>query len=493
MKSKFRFVAFLLALLMTGSLLVSCGETAENSEENLPDSAVQSNSVTENPEAVPEEEETRPPLSLDVSTLDFGGEELVSAVYNWQGYLSYFFADEYTGDSMNDAIYSRRIKTEEALNISMRTDRYSELDYISQIKKLFMAGDHAFDLMFNHCIQDIATYVSEGYLYNLDLLPNIDTQAQWWDREQMDNLRLGKNTYYAVNDMMIPAPYLITFNKDMITDNHLDSPYQLVYEGRWTLDAFTSLAKSVVRDLDGNGEMDKNDQWGFIKGGSANLSFMVGAGQFLTGRDADNRVILTMNTEKMQSLVEIFADLSATATYFSPSGDDRMILNDGKSLFDMISLGVAEQLRDYDVNVGILPYPKYDEAQAEYMNMDWGGLLSVSGLITNPDMVGAAMEFLAWDSANEVIPAYFDLLLAGKLARDEDDRKMLDLIFETIVYDNGANYFGFSQGVEPLFYTLMRLAIEQQSTDYASHYAANEKMANKSIETFYKKLEKIEG
>ena len=430
---------------------------------------------------------------MDVSALDFGGETLVSVVYNWQGYLSYFFADEYTGDSMNDAIYSRRVKTEDALNISMKTDRYAEVEYVNEIKKLFVAGDHAFDLMYNHCIQDIASYVSEGYLYNLDTLPNINTEAEWWNKEQMDNLRLGKNTYYAINDMMIPAPYLITFNKDMIADNQLDSPYPLVYDGRWTLDAFTSLAKSVVRDLDGNGVMDKNDQWGFIKGGSATISFMVGAGQFLTGRDEENRVILTMKTDKMQSLVERFADLSAAATYITPSGETKMTLNDGKALFDMISLGIAEQLRDYDVNVGILPYPKYDEAQENYMNMDWGGLQSVSGLITNPDMVGAAMEYLAWASADEVIPTYFDLLLAGKLARDEDDRKMLDLIFDTIVYDNGANYFGFSAGIEPLFYSLMRLAFEQQSTDYSSLYASCEKLATKSIENFYKHLDEVEG
>ena len=232
MKTKTRFAALLLAVLMTAGPLVSCGEAPEKNGENPSGGAAQNDLNAENPEASPAADETRPPLSLDVSALDFGREELVSAVYNWQGYLSYFFADEYTGDSMNDAIYSRRIMTEDALNISMRTDRYAELEYISQIKKLFLAGDHAFDLMFNHCIQDIAAYVSEGYLYNLDTLPNIDTEAVWWDREQMDNLRLGKNTYFAVNDMMIPAPYLITFNKDIIADNQLDSPYQLVYEGR---------------------------------------------------------------------------------------------------------------------------------------------------------------------------------------------------------------------------------------------------------------------
>jgi len=84
-------------------------------------------------------------------------------------------------------------------------------------------------------------------------------------------------------------------------------------------------------------------------------------------------------------------------------------------------------------------------------------------------MVGAAMELLAWESANEVIPTYFDRVLSGKLARDEEDRDMLELIFDSIVYDNGASYFGFARGVEPLYYTLLRQAIDAKSTNYTSH------------------------
>jgi len=75
----------------------------------------------------------------------------------------------------------------------------------------------------------------------------------------------------------------------------------------------------------------------------------------------------------------------------------------------------------------------------------------------------------AWESANEVIPTYFDRVLSGKLARDEEDRDMLELIFDSIVYDNGASYFGFARGVEPLYYTLLRQAIDAKSTNYTSH------------------------
>ena len=154
MKRFRQLTALLLIVLLVGSVFPSCSGRAD-SEQQGESGQNETTAAPPAEDAVPEPEETRPRHSVDTESLDFGGEDLVSAVCNWQGYLSYFFADEYTGDIMNDAIYSRRVKAEDVLNISMRTDRYAELEYMSQIKKLFAAGDHAFDLMFNHCIQDI--------------------------------------------------------------------------------------------------------------------------------------------------------------------------------------------------------------------------------------------------------------------------------------------------------------------------------------------------
>ena len=72
-----------------------------------------------------------------------------------------------------------------------------------------------------------------------------------------------------------------------------------------------------------------------------------------------------------------------------------------------------------DFGVGILPYPKYDTEQEDYISLDWGGLMGVPGTIVNTEMVGAVIELLAYESADTVIPAYYDVLLSGKLARDD--------------------------------------------------------------------------
>ena len=429
--------------------------------------------------------------------LDFGGEELNMLASEWQGYKYYFFAEEQNGDAMNDAIYTRRMAVEEALNIKMVTHQqgFDIKEVANELQNAVLSGAGTYDLVFNHCIQGISASAANGYLYNLDTLPHINMQAEWWNREQMDVLRLGGNTYYAVNDMMIPCPYVIIFNKDMVEQENLENPYQLVYDGKWTLDKMAEMATHVSTDLDGDGDRDRDDRWGFIvQEHSKYISFMTGAGQYMTARDADGRVQMAMNTEKMNDLMAFFAGLveQNVVNRAIKSTDNYVGMETGRILFEADSLANSEVFRDIEIEYGMLPYPKYDEAQEEYISLDWGGLLSVPNNIENPDMVGAAMEMLAWESARDVLPAYYDVVLEGKLSRDEDAANMLNLLFDTITYEIGGNYFGFDSGTGDLFYVLPRQAVENGATSVASVYKMYEKVANKTISNFYNKLETVE-
>ena len=493
MKHQNRSAIFLLlSAAMLTAVITSCGSSG--------DAGTVTEAVTAgDTAAVTEAVETRTPHAVPVDTLDFGGEELNQVAFNWQGYQFYFFASEENGDIMNDAIYNRTCAVEEALNVKIVLEMHGDNcgTYVSEIKPVILAGDDVYDLMFNHCIDGISTYASEGYLYNLDNLPYIDMTADWWNREQMDVLKLGENTYYAVNDMMVPCPYVMFFSKELVANLDMENPYQLVYDGRWTLDKFEEMARAAVSDLNGDGKMDENDRWGVTaQETSKYISFMTGAGQYITDRDADGRIQLALKTAKTQDMMERFAALAKdNVVYMPPSMDrsDMLTLDTGRLMFQLDSLASAELLREYTVEFGLIPYPKYDEAQTDYISLDWGGLLSVPCTITNPELVGAAMELLAWESANEVLPTYYDIVLTGKLSRDDDAVRMLDILFDTVTYEIGGNYFGFAAGFTDLFYALPRLAIDKKSSDFSSFYEKLEKNANKNIEKFYNSLENTEA
>ena len=69
---------------------------------------------------------------------------------------------------------------------------------------------------------------------------------------------------YGVSDLYIPNPYIITVNMDLVDQFKLESPYQMVYDNTWTLDNFIAQCKTVAIDLDGDGQRDETDRYGFV-------------------------------------------------------------------------------------------------------------------------------------------------------------------------------------------------------------------------------------
>lgn len=487
----------MIALLLCVMLLpgfASCGggesvETVGSGADTTADTTVETES---------EPEETRAMHKVPES--DFGGATFHTLYPDWQGYKFYFFAEEATGDAMNDAIYDRKILVEEYTNTKITEENGGTIDNMEgKIKKTVQAGEDVYGQVLLHCISGVANLASGGFLYDYAALPNVDLSAEWWNQAATEQLRLGKKTFYAVSDYMIPCPYVIVFNKDIVRDNEMESPYELVYSGEWTIDRYIAMAEAAVRDVDGDGKYMEADVFGITSNESSKyIALMPSCDQFITKKGDDGRIQLAMNTEKTFSLVEkVYAMSSKDGVVYRPDNmelvtTDTMMMN-GNVLFLMTAVSDIVNLRESEVDIGLLPYPKYDAAQENYLSMDWGGLAGVPASIQNPEMVGAVIELLAYYSGETVIPAYYDVLLAGKLARDEDSTKMLDILFDTITYEIGGNYFGFSSGFNDLFYTLGNYVVMNGNSDFASLYAKNEKSAQQTIDKFYKALDENEG
>ncbi len=480
-----RRVALFLALCLAGGSVLACGQTEVEVQET---DALQTESI------VVETEPERPAHS--VPEMDFAGETFHSYALDWQGYCFYFFAEEATGDAMNDAIFDRTLRIEEYLNVDMQSTL--EPDYgvqVSTVQKQAQAGDDVYQEVLLHCIYGVEALSAGGYLYDYESLPHVALSADWWNQAQMDVLRLGEKTFFGISDYMIPCPYVIFVNRDMVADRGLEDPYTLVYDKTWTIDKCFSMIMSVAGDANGDGQLTDADNWGIsAEEISKYVSFVTGCGQFMTETGDDGRIHLAMNTEKMVSIVEkLYAVVNTPGGVYMPAStadSDMFDFDSGRLLFYMDAVSDVVKFREFESALGILPYPLYDEEQADYISLDWGGLQCVLGHIQNPELVGAVLELQAYYSAETVIPAYYDVLLDGKIARDEDTAKMLDIVFDTIAYEVGGNYFGFSSGFDNLFFTVGRMVVNDKSADFASFYAKNEAAAKNTIEKYYAALEK---
>ena len=136
---------------------------------------------------------------------------------------------------------------------------------------------------------------------------------------------------------------------------------------------------------------------------------------------------------------------------------------------------------------GIVPYPKYSADQASYATRlcyYMPTVVPVTKTGEELERCGVMLEALASEYAVRVIPAYYDVVLQNKVARDEESQGMLDIIFASRVVDIGDSTLCDKLRDGPL-----RQLFEAKSTDLASLVKRQEKIINKTLA----KLPGVEG
>lgn len=94
-----------------------------------------------------------------------------------------------------------------------------------------------------------------------------------------------------------------------------------------------------------------------------------------------------------------------------------------------------------------------------------------------------AMSYEGWHSLR---PAFIEVTLQGKVSRDEESNKMLNLIFDSTFYDTGI-LFQFGNMV-----STVRNIYGGLSGEFVSAFQKTEKLMNKTIESLIKTVESFE-
>jgi hypothetical protein len=124
--------------------------------------------------------------------------------------------------------------------------------------------------------------------------------------------------------------------------------------------------------------------------------------------------------------------------YECADADTLSLFSEGKSLFLQAALFHVDTLRQSETDFGILPMPKYDADQEEYVQSADGWCISplvIPSIVGNKDRAGLIAEALAEASSVKVKPEYYEIILKGKLTRDEESAEMLDIIYTNFVVD----------------------------------------------------------
>lgn len=442
-----RIVVFLLTVLIIPGIFSSC----QNDTENIRVEPPKTDEIYI--------EETTSKLEMDLPVNDYDGYTFRFLVreYDNNGYWGSkeIYAEEESGEPINDAVYLRNRKIEETYNINIEEVR--SINLLADTQKVVIAGDHEYDCVMPNA-GDAAVLAQSQYLMDFNKLPYINLSMPWWDKVSNDSLSIGGKYYFTMGELNImdnDATYVMMFNKDVANDYGIDDLYESVLDNKWTFDKLYSVIQTVSEDLDGNGIYDDNDRFGLLTdNGAIKLGLFYASGETMIMKDSSDYPIintdLTRATSVMDKMLEITNDkantlLAEDLKHISDpwtNGLNKMF-KEGKGLFYAIGLTVMHKMRDMDSDFGLMPYPKFDESQTEYMNhvSSWcTNTVAIPATTIDIDMASIIIESLAYESMYTLTPAYYEITIVNKTIRDEGSAEMLDIILSNRIYDIGSIY-----------------------------------------------------
>lgn len=487
-----KMISLLLAWILFCGTLVSCanshppGDKTDNGTDA--ETATETTPVETEPDTVYYTAEV--PVGTDLggmkcTVLAFAAEDVIWNDVDWS-------ATEMTGEVLNDAVYMRTKNTEDLLNVEIAVEHVSGRGNTSALTNSVKAQDNAYQI-FNAIIQGTFSLAQNGYIAELNdyaAKGTLRLDAPWWDQNALEDLSINRKNYAITGDigtMYKKSIGVIMFNKSIHANYEFENPYTLMDEGAWTIDKMVEMGAQVSEDLNGDGIMDENDRYGLICFRDMMGLAMIGCDvQLATKNDADIPE-LTMLSEKSVSVIEKLGtlmydkNLTFSWTVAKKKEDTAFAMyQQDQALFYYGELHAVATMREMDSPFGIMPMPMYNAEQDGYhhcVNPNVAAVYTIPVTNTAYTETGYILDTLGAQSKNLLTPAYYNTTLIGKVTRDEESARSLDVIISTIRYDIG---YVAGLNMSSLLYNMA----DAHQTNLASQY---EKRAN----SFQKALDKL--
>jgi len=473
-----------LSLILAGILLASLAGCGGDSPE------VQTDTGTENTTAPAETEPAYAPMLPDT---DMSGETYTIFTTGWYSYAPLKYTDiapeEQNGEALNDAAFKRVTAVEEKFGCDIV---WAEYDDHQEGNDAFIrsvsAGDDDFDIA---QIRGTHYYnlVTMGALTDLETVPHLDLDKPYYDQTSLEITSVKGTPYGIVSDLSINH-YLTTAsifaNLQLIEDYSLGNIFETVWNGDWTLDKMFEMGALHEADLDNNGVYDNQDRYTVTYINNSTPAYLTASGIKLAEVSKDS-IELTfdseINMDKLIKIISYFLDTNKSYYYHARStdtADEHNMFKNRHSLFHTGAILHATLFRDMEDDFAILPLPKLEKEQDGYYSSVTNDTLPLTAIPTTNSRLentGILVEQLAYLGKRDLYPQMYEIVLKTKIARDENCTKMIDTVFENVVYDAGIFYFNN-------LYSSIQSFYRNANSDYASTFAS----LRPSLETAAKEL-----
>ena len=476
-----KFVSLLLALLLMMSAvftLVACSDpqTPNDSDGTKPEQPGET--PDEKPDEKPGEQpgddpivdpNERIPLNLDPAQYSYGGATYNilewacggqdSAPSSWIPWEE-CDVDMLDGGMLTQAVYERNAWVEQEYHVDI-TKEYCSVDAsVPHIARMRMNRDSQLDefQLVTQRSRQLIGMVQEELMFDMNELNGtiLHIDQPWWVQNSVVSYTLGPHLYVASTEMLLRdkgATAALYFNQSMVEDysDQLPDFFELVDNMDWTFDNMIAACEIVSHPNDGDDLMNSGDDiWGMIGGDDPVFFLYASTGRQFAHIDAGGYLEYDFGDEDSDSIVvmqDIYEDVMYADWYLNTAVDTKIIddyegeiFPDGKALFAGGMVKSATNYSEMTDLYGILPYPMYDEDQDGYHSLVWIHHDSVLGIpvdAKNIEMCAVILEAMSWESYYSVYPKFYETILLDRTAKEENSKRMLQLIFQTRVYDPG--------------------------------------------------------
>ncbi|MBQ9112810.1 MAG: hypothetical protein IJY08_04440 [Clostridia bacterium] len=426
MKITVRILSLLLSLLVLAGVLISCGEDDGDSKDT--GNSVSTGDLT---------------AELDVGREDNGGKD-IRILYN-KNTATYDVFKELSTDSVGSAMFSRDMTVEDHLGINL--DYYIEdgswnqrQEFNQKIQASAQAGaEYDYDIVFAHPSCSLVNNASMNCFKNMyDYSDIISFDKVWW-LTGMDDYAINNTLFCVFGDATLSTynqMAVVYFNQQILANEGLTSPYELVRNNQWTYERLFADALKISGDLDGDGQISYlTDIVGYVQASTPARGWLSSLELDLVQKNSDGT--LTVGESAPEKLIDVYDKLYAffsnNNNIVSGSGDElQATFTDGRCLYllstladiDYFSFGAMED------DWGIIPMPKYSTEQNDYITPVGTSvaMMAIMNNVSDGELCAKVLECMSYFANKMVVDEYYVKTLGERRARDENVAGMLDII-----------------------------------------------------------------
>ncbi len=463
-KNAFRILCALLCCLMAMLPLAGCkkGTTPSGTNEEQP--TRRPNQGTEDQDKMPEH--------------DFGGKTFyiynsVQCDYSWGSSNPFIEGDESDDTTVSSQVLARNSYIIENMNADFKfinvDQKYDQVT--AYFRNLFLNNENL-DLIINK-LYPLVDLSLEGGLVNTASNNYFDYFSSYWYADYMNDLSLdgGNTCYLLAGDYfmdIIRSVNVLAYNMDMMDSLNEDkggnrSFVDEVKDGGWTMERMIELSNMAYSDQDGEPGKSAGDRYGYISSQiwGALIPMVTGFGlKYATFEDGN--VTLELNNDRSAKAVTLMKALfngegsggytvTGSLTGSNVVGSEAEMLscfmNERTLFLGETRFADMARLTDMEGKWGVLPYPKLDDVQNDYISPthDTTEVGAIPRICSDKESVLQLLEYLGLLTSRTVMTEYYDNLLQSRYSKEPVVKELV-----TIIHDHlgGAFVVGYNNAAK---------------------------------------------